>query len=183
MLAGLDAGEQRGQQQRMLEAGLRPPPGAHGRSDRSRASIDPPTAAKPSACASRTRRDQSGAGSAPANEMRRRDRALRHERLLLRRERGRRLLVVAAMHNDGEPPLVDPRRDVDVELEGRRPDLGEPEAELLDKVERQPVAARRLRRPHRHISFDFLAGRDRALRSGCRGPSQTIALPRSSSQW
>ena len=90
-----------------------------------------------------------------------RDRVGLDERLLLRRERGGGLCVVAAVDDDGQAPFGDPRGDDDVELERRRADLREPEAELLDEVEREPVAARRLRRPQERLQLDLLAGRDR----------------------
>ena len=66
VLGRLEAGSSDGSSRGCSNAGFRPPRAAHGRNDRSRASIEPPTAAKPSACASRIRRDQSGSGIAPA---------------------------------------------------------------------------------------------------------------------
>ena len=72
-----------------------------------------PTAAQPSACASSSRRDQSAAGLAPGDEMRDGLGLDVDERLLLRGERGPCLLVLAAVHDDAEPPLRDPRRHVD----------------------------------------------------------------------
>ena len=86
---------------------------------------------------------------------------LRDERLLLRGERGGRLLVGAAVDDDREPPLVDPRPHVDRQLERRRADLGEPEAVLLDEVEGEPVGAGRLRDGELELELDGLAGLDR----------------------
>ena len=60
---------------------------------------------------------------------------------------------------DGEATLVDPRPHVDGEIERRRAQLLEPEAELLDEVERQAVAAGRPRRDEWYIELDARARR------------------------
>ena len=69
MLRRLDPVEQRGQQQRLVEARVAAaaaaPRGELAR-PRPRATTAVPTAAQPSACASRSRRDQAGGGAAPA---------------------------------------------------------------------------------------------------------------------
>ncbi len=83
-----------------------------------------------------------GRGDRAGNEVRDGDRIVGDERLLLRRERGIQLGIGRAVHADREPPLVDPRPHVDGEVERRRSELLEPEAELLDEVEREAVAAR-----------------------------------------
>ena len=66
VLARLEPGSSDGSSSGCAERGVAAAAGRPGRSERSRVSIEPPTAAKPSACASSTRRDQSGAGIAPA---------------------------------------------------------------------------------------------------------------------
>ena len=76
------------------------------------------------------------------------------------------------------------RRDRRRLLERRVAELREPEAVLLDEVEREPVAARAgSARARATRCAQRLARRDRPLERACASPSQTIALPRSSSQW
>ena len=117
-------------------------------------------------------------GQRAGNEMRDRDRVLPRRAAPPGRERGRRLARRRRRGRRRRVAARDARRDVDVELERRRADLGEPEADLLDEVEREPVAARRLRRPDRSAAPSSSPGRDRALerraaarprRSRCRG--------------
>ena len=79
------------------------------------------------------------------------------ERLLLRRERFIHLGIGRAVQADGEAPLVDQRPHVDDDVERRRPELLEPEAELLDEVERQAVAPGRPGRRERRLELDRLA--------------------------
>ena len=75
------------------------------------------------------------------------------------------------------------RHHLDHLLERRVPELGEPEAVLLDQVDGEPVAARRDRPAQAHLLPQRLARRDRRARAASVSPSQTIGLPRSSSQW
>src|SRR5215831_5830482 len=63
--------------------------------------------------------------------------------------------------DDGQPPL-DPRRDVDVDLEPRVADLREPVAPLVDEVERELVCAGAQGRAQLDALLDLLAGLDRA---------------------
>ena len=93
------------------------------------------------------------------------------ERLLLRGERGPCLLVLAAVQDDAEPPLREPRRHVDRALEHERPGLCEPEAVLLDQVEREPVRAGRPRADEVQLRLERLTGPDR-LREG-----RALAVP------
>ena len=102
-----------------------------------------------------------GSGKRAGDEVGRGDGVLRDKRLLLRGERGGRLLVGAAVDDDREPARVDPRPHVDRQLEWRRADLGEPEAVLLDEVEGEPVGAGRLRDVELELELDGLAGLDR----------------------
>ena len=88
------------------------------------------------------------------------DRVLGDERLLLRGECELELGVARAVHADREPPLVDPRPYVDGNIERRRAELGEPEAELLDEVECEPVAAGRTGRVKRELELDLVARLD-----------------------
>ena len=73
--------------------------------------------------------------------------------------------------------------DVDVALERRVAELGEPEAVLLDEVDREPVAPGRDRGRARPSPVSACSPGSTARSSAVRSPSHTIALPRSSSQW
>ena len=182
MLAGLESCQERRQQQRVGEArgcGRRRAPTAAATGRASRSSRRPRRSPRR---ARRARARPVRLGKRAGDEVGGGDGVLVDERLLLRGERCRRLGVAAAVDDDRQPALGDPRRDLDVELERRRADLREPEAELLDEIEREPVAAGRLRRAQdvsTSTSSPGATGRSNAT----RGPSQTIALPRSSSQW
>ena len=70
------------------------------------------------------RRDQSGAGSAPATRWATASEILLDQRLLLGGERRRRPLVGASADRDAEPALVDARPNLDLELERDDTDLG-----------------------------------------------------------
>ena len=109
-----------------------------------------------------------GRGKRAGDEVGGRDGILLDQRLLLSGERGGRLLVGAAVDDDREPPLVDPRPHVDGQLERRRADLGEPEAVLLDEVEGEPVGAGRLRDGELELELDGLAGLDRTSEGRAR---------------
>ena len=115
--------------------------------------------------------------------MRGRRRLVLDERLLLGGERGRRPLVEPAVDDDAEPALVDERQDVDLDLVGRHTDLGEPEAVLLDEIEREDVAARRTHRLDAHLDVDRRprAARDAETVSAAR-PRRSRSRARSS-QW
>jgi hypothetical protein len=139
----LDAVEQeKGRSRRLAEAaGFPPPPGARLRTGDGPpldSALDaPPTAAYPSACASRRSRDQSGAGTAPGTDAPR-PRIVHDERLLLRPPERLQLGIRRAVQADGEPSVRDAR------LSRRRRTssvaeaaLLEPEAELLSEVERE----------------------------------------------
>ena len=179
MLAGLEPGQQRGEQERVAKAGLRPPPGAHG-AQRPVARLDR-AADRGEALGVRVEHAARpvGRGNRAGDEVRGRDRVRPSTSGSSCAASAATVSAsVAAVDDDRQAPLGDPRRDVDVELERRRADLREPEAELLDEVEREPVAARRLRRPQERLQLDLLAGRDRPLearragrprRSRCRG--------------
>ena len=89
------------------------------------------------------------------------------ERLLLGGERGRGPLVGAAVDDHAEAPLVDERQDVDLDLVRGHADLGEPEAVLLDEVEREHVTAGRADDVDGQLDVDR---RPRRHRAGERGP-------------
>ena len=97
------------------------------------------------------------------DEVRDRHGALLDQRLLLPAEGKCGLLVGAAVDDDGQSALVDSRPHLYVELERRDADVRPPEAELLDEVERQSVAAGRLWHTHRDRELGDLAGQDRAF--------------------
>ena len=80
------------------------------------------------------------------------------ERLVLRRERRLELRVRRAVDLDRKRPLVDARANGERDVERRRAELLEPEAELLDEIEREPVRAWRPRGDDRRLELDLLAG-------------------------
>ena len=137
---------------------------------------------QPSAWASSTSRDQSGAGSTPGDEMGDRRGVVGDDRLLLRGERS----VGAASGRRARPrePRCAIRGATSTSSSSvRAAELGEPEAVLLDEVEREagsgPAGAARRRAPRARPSRPARP----AAASAVRRPSQTIALPRVSSQW
>ena len=70
-----------------------------------------------------------------------------------------------------------------VDLEPRVADLGEPVAAFVDEVEREPVRRRcGAARARRAAAATFSPG-STVRASGAQISPQTIALPRSSSQW
>lgn len=86
------------------------------------------------------------------------------------------LVAGAGRHKDREPASVDRRPHLDIDLEWRGADLGEPEAELLDEVEREPVAAGRLRREQTEFDLDLVAGRNCPREGGARAvPDDRVA--------
>ena len=97
-----------------------------------------------------------------------RSRLVGHDRLLLGGERGRRRLVRAAVDAHAEAAFGDPRQHLDLHLERPQAELLEPEAVLLDEVERQPVAPRRARRQQRDGELDLLARGDRPGQTGAQ---------------
>ena len=96
------------------------------------------------------------------HDVRDRDGIVRDERLLLSRERGHELVVRRPVDHDRQPPLGDPRMDLDRELERHRANLLEPEPELLDEVEREAVGPRWARCDHDRIELDRVARLDEA---------------------
>ena len=108
--------------------GLRPA-GAHGRSDARRAVARAGRRAgrrpgRPSANPRRVRRAGAATSPVPGPRPRRGARSPRlvlDERLLLGGERGGRPLVRTAVDDDPEPPLVDERQHVDLDLVGATP--------------------------------------------------------------
>ena len=155
---------------------MRPPPGAQALSARSDDSIEPPTATKPSACASRIRRDQSGAGTAPVTMCATATASSSTSGSSCAASAACRLLVGTTADDDGEPPLVDQRQDLRIQLERVRADLGEPEAKLLDEVEGEPVPARRLRRADEQFDLHLVARQDGAAEVDARAvPDDRVA--------
>ena len=145
-------------EQRMGE--VRDPAGA-GLVGRERARPAPPERAAPSRSRPRPRRSPPRAPPRPA----------RRSPAQARR--------TAAARGAGFPCARRPRpRSRSVSLPSSR----EPRPVLGDEVEREAVAARWDRRPHARLDVPRSPGGDeRAAR--VRSPSQTIGLPRSSSQW
>jgi hypothetical protein len=71
-----------------------------------------------------------------------------------------------------------PRAVVDLDVEGFHPDLRQPEALLLDKVEAQDVAPGRPRRHERDVERDRLAGGDRVREGRARAvPDDRVQVP------
>jgi uroporphyrinogen decarboxylase len=102
------------------------------------------------------------------DEVRDRGRLVLDDRFLLRRERGRRLGVVATVNMHGEAAFGDPGQDLDLGLERHDPHLREPEAVLLDEVEGDPIAPGRARRADRQVQRQGFAGRDRSAQRGAQ---------------
>ena len=75
---------------------------------------------------------------------------------------------LASADVDGESPLVDARQHLGVQLERVGADLGEPEAELLDEVERNPVPTGRQWRAHEQLDLDLVARTDWAAEVDAR---------------
>ena len=73
------------------------------------------------------------------------------------------------------------RRHVDLLFVRRDAELGEPEAVLLDEVEREPVAPGGIGARSASVWRSVPPG-STVRSSGVRSPSQTIGFPRSSSQ-
>ena len=169
--------------------GLRPPPPRQGSSSRSRpvAINAVPTAAQPSTCASRRRRDHSGGGIAPATRC---ATAAACSTRASGSSCAASAAVVAgsgaAVHLDCERSGVDAWDDLDLELERRATDLREPEPVLLDEIEREPVGARRTGCGDLELQLDLLAGGDGMCerrpgavpaRSGCRAGRASETTP------
>jgi len=91
-----------------------------------------------------------------------------YDGFILRGERFFELHVDGAVNGDPEPSLRDPRSDLDGDIERLRPDLGEPEPELLDEVEGEAIPAGWSWCEHRRLELQGLArpndlGKCRAL--------------------
>ncbi len=93
--------------------------------------------------------------------MRSRRGSLVDQRLLLSSEGGLRLRVGPPVHHDGEASLANQRLDVELDVERRDADLGEPEPVLLDEVEAEDIATRGARRVDADVHVDRLSRRDR----------------------
>ncbi len=91
------------------------------------------------------------------DEMGNRDGIVDDQRLLLRGESCLEPRVARAAHLDREAALRDPRSHDDGDVERLRSELGEPEPELLDEVEREAVMTWGPRREHRRLELDALA--------------------------
>jgi len=102
-------------------------------------------------------------GDCAGDEVRDRERFLSDERLFLSGEGGLCALVEPTTDRNAEAALVDARTDIHVELERRDADVGPPEAELVEKVERQSVAAGWLRHADCELELGGLPRLDRAL--------------------
>ena len=100
------------------------------------------------------------------NEVGHRERILLDQRLLLRGERREGALVGASADRYTEAALVDASANVDFELERDDTGLGPPEAELLEKVEGEAVAARWLRYADDELDLGGVAGVERVARAG-----------------
>ncbi len=100
------------------------------------------------------------------NEVGHRERVLLDQRLLLRGERREGALVGASADRYTEAALVDASANVDFELERDDTGLGPPEAELLEKVEGEAVAARWLRYADDELDLGGVAGVDGSLERG-----------------
>ena len=170
MLARLESAQERRQQQRMRRTpGFRPPPGAQGsqRPRRRSRSSRPPRRSPPRA------RPGSGATS-PARGPRRR-RGARPRRRPPRRAAPPARRARPSSRSSAPPWTTTASRRSSIRgststssSSGVGADLGEPEAKLLDEVEREPVAARRLRRTHGSVDLDLVARRDGAAEVDAR---------------
>jgi hypothetical protein len=89
-----------------------------------------------------------------------RDRALRHQRLVLRGQRSLGVEIGLAVHHDTETTYGDAWLYHDAKIERRRSDLLEPEAQLLDEVEREPVAPGRTGCDHDNLELGYLTRLD-----------------------
>ena len=184
---GLDAGEERRQQQRPVEAGvaaaaaapgleLAVAPGGDQRRPHCRPALD-------------VRVEERGATTRVAESRRRRDgqpprRARRAPAALPARQ---------ARRSSRDPACRGPRlRAFSASIRGATSmsssracaaDLREPEPVLLDEIEREPVGARWPRSGDLELQLDLLARGDGMWEARVRGPSQTIGLPSRSSQW
>ena len=170
MLARLEPGEQRGSSSGWPKPGLRPPPGAQARSDRSRGLDRATDGGEPL----RVRVEH------PPRPVRRRGRAgdeVRGGDGVLGSTSGSSCAASAAAVSASSPPWTTTasRRsairgsDLDVELERRGADLGEPEAETPRRGRTRAgsgpggCGARTQR-----LELDLLAGRDRPLEGDTR---------------
>ena len=168
-----------------MKRGLRPAPGAQAanrrRSPRDTSSAGP-TAAYPSSCASSSKRDQSERGQGAGNEVRERKSVVRDERLLLGGESCSP--SPGPRHRAGRPGAAVPRSAGSPPRGCRAASIRPPRtrSELLDEVEREPVAPVRARRDDRMSSSTVSPG-SITLGSGARTPSHTIGFPSGSSQW
>ena len=119
-----------------------------------------------------------GRGHCSGNQMSNRSLVLGDDRFVLSRQRGRRQRIVTSVDENRESPGGDARRDVDVDRKRRAPDLLEPEAVLLDEVERQSIRAGRPRSGDTKRELDLLAGRDRVRkRRSWPVPDDRVAEP------
>ena len=120
-------------------------------------------------------------GHDAGDEVRHRDRILGDQGLLLCGERSFELGIDGAVDVDREPPFLDERPHLDRKVERGRPELGEPEAELLDEVERQAIAPGGRGAITGETSSTVSPGCTTAGKLA-RSPSQTMAFPSGSSQ-
>ena len=109
-------------------------------------------------------------GNSSGTEVRDRDGLVRDDGLLLGRQSRRGLGIVPADDNRSETPIRDPRPDLDRNIERGSTNFGEPEAVLLDQVEREDIATGRSRRCHWNLDLDRLAGCYRP----CKGSPQSV---------
>src|SRR5262245_24612338 len=65
--------------------------------------------------------------------------------------------MLAALDDDAEPPCLDPRPHVHLDVERGRAELLEPEPVLLDEVEREPISTGRAGRDDARIQLELLA--------------------------
>ena len=180
MYVGLDAVEERGEQERVLETRVPPPswrprgePAAVRPRERLHRSADRCVAflvrvekqARPLGCGKRAR-----------DEMRDGDRNVGHERLILCSQSAGRLLVGLTQDDHCETSRSDPGPHVHRNVEGMRSHLLEPEARLLHEVEREPVRPGRPRRLHGSFELDRLPGLDSA-RERCPDPVPHDRVP------
>ena len=100
-------------------------------------------------------------GNSSGTEVRDRNSLVCDDGLLLGRQSRRGLVIVPADDNRSETPRRNSRPDLHLQVQRRSANFGEPEAVLLDQVEREDVAARRARRSYRNFDLDCFTRRDR----------------------
>jgi lipopolysaccharide transport system ATP-binding protein len=158
VLGRLHAGEQGREEERRRKARIAPGAGRpHGESAslRARARLDGATHGRvPLGVCIEEEARPVGRGQRSGHEMGDGDGVFLDERLLLRRECCLDVGVRRATQLHPQAALIDARLHLDRELERRRPELLEPEAILLDEVEREAVAARRAWRDDGDLQLD-----------------------------